>query len=139
MIYTSYFAQLRNLPDNVIPISICGKTPEFYKGLQYKRVAPKYGFFMEWKKNHDNDFYIEHYNDEVLSKLNPYGVVLELYDLLSDEQKQVLKSEGCQKWHSQKIHIALICYEKPGDFCHRHLLAKWLNAHGFECREWVKE
>lgn len=23
--------------------------------------------------------------------------------------------------------IALICYEKVGDFCHRHLVAKWLN------------
>ena len=23
--------------------------------------------------------------------------------------------------------VALCCFEKPGDFCHRHILAKWLN------------
>ena len=49
-IYTSYFAKLRSLPENIIPISICGKAPEWYTGLQYKKLAPKYGFFMEWKK-----------------------------------------------------------------------------------------
>lgn len=139
MIYTSYFAQIRNFPDNVIPISICGKAPAGYKGLQYKKVAPKYGFFMEWKKNHDNDFYIEHYEKEVLATLNPRGVVDELYDKLSDDLKAIIKAEGTYKARSQKVHIALICYEKPGDFCHRHLLADWLSAHGFECREWTKE
>ena len=39
-IYTSYFANLKNLPDNVCPISICGKAPDWYKGLQYKKLAP---------------------------------------------------------------------------------------------------
>ena len=58
-IYTSYFAKLRSLPENIVPISICGKAPDWYTGLQYKKLAPKYGFFMEWKKTHDNDYYIE--------------------------------------------------------------------------------
>lgn len=49
MIYKSYFAQLRNMPENVIPISICGKVPDWYDGLQYKKLAPKYGFFTEWE------------------------------------------------------------------------------------------
>lgn len=47
MIYTSYFAKLKSLPDNIVPISICGKTPDWYKGLQYKKLAPKYDFFCE--------------------------------------------------------------------------------------------
>lgn len=55
MIYTSYFAKLKSLPENIIPISICGKAPDWYKGLQYKKLAPKYDFFMEWKKNHDSE------------------------------------------------------------------------------------
>ena len=37
MIYTTYFAQLRNLPKNIIPISICAKAPSWYNGLQYKK------------------------------------------------------------------------------------------------------
>ena len=51
MIYTSYFAKLKSLPDNIIPISICGKAPKGYNGLQYKKLAPKYDFFMKWKEN----------------------------------------------------------------------------------------
>lgn len=51
MIYTTYFAKLRNLPSNIIPISICAKAPSWYTGLQYKKLAPKYNFFTEWKKH----------------------------------------------------------------------------------------
>lgn len=48
MFYTSYFANLKKLPDNVVPISICGKAPDWYSGLQYKKLAPKMG--MQWEK-----------------------------------------------------------------------------------------
>lgn len=47
MIFTTYFAKLKSLPSNTVPISICGKAPDWYKGLQYKKLAPKYRFFME--------------------------------------------------------------------------------------------
>lgn len=125
MIYTSYFAQLRNLPKNIIPISICGKAPEWYNGLQYKKLAPKYDFFMKWKETHDNNDYIKHFNKEVLNDLEASMVVAELKHL-------------CGKSMYSDIDIALICYEKPTEFCHRHLVAKWLRAGGFECKEWKK-
>lgn len=32
--------------------------------------------------------------------------------------------------------ICLICYEKPSDFCHRHLVADWLNKNGVKCKEY---
>ena len=48
MIFTSYFAKLSKLPSDVVLISICGKAPDWYTGLQYKKLAPKYQFFMEW-------------------------------------------------------------------------------------------
>ena len=32
--------------------------------------------------------------------------------------------------------VALCCYEKPGDFCHRHILAKWITENtGIEITE----
>lgn len=123
MIYTSYFAKLKSLPDNVIPISICGKAPDWYKGLQYKKLAPKYDFFMEWKKNHDNDYYIKCFNEQVLDKLDILTVIRDLIDL-------TISAEQINK------DICLICYEKPLDFCHRHLVAEWLRKNGFECEEW---
>lgn len=117
MIYTSYFAKLNKLPPDVVPISICGKAPAWYNGLQYKKLAPKYSFFSEWKKNGDNNYYIKHFNDEVLSTLSPQTVYNEL-----------LKLSGGKD-------IALICYEKPADFCHRHLVAEWLTTNGIKCDE----
>lgn len=31
MIYTSYFANVKNLPANIYPIAICGKSPNDWK------------------------------------------------------------------------------------------------------------
>ena len=78
MIYTSYFAKLKYLPENVIPISICAKAPDWYKGLQYKKLAPKYDSFIKWKENHDNDYYIKCFNEQVLNNLDPTRVYQEL-------------------------------------------------------------
>ena len=119
MIYTSYFDNLKNLPRYIVPISICGQAPDWYKGMQYKKLAPKYSFFMEWKKNQDNDYYIKHFNDEVLDNLNPHSVMFDLYNRVNEE-----------------YDICLICYERPDEFCHRHLVADWLNSAGYECKEW---
>ena len=121
MIYTSYFGRLKSLPNNIIPISICGKAPDWYKGLQYKKLAPKYNFFMKWKENHDNDYYIKCFNEQVLDKLVCCEVLEDLFALKSLEDKGK--------------DICLICYEKPTDFCHRHLVADWLNRNGYECKE----
>ena len=119
-IYTSYFAKLRSLPENIIPISICGKAPEWYTGLQYKKLAPKYGFFMEWKKNHDNNYYIEHFDSEVLNLLDAKTIYEELSKMSGEKD------------------VVLICYEKPSDFCHRHLVAKWLAKNGIPCEEYYE-
>lgn len=127
MIYTSYFAKLKNLPNNIIPISICAKVPSWYEGLQYKKLAPKYDFFMKWKENHDNDYYIKCFNEQVLNELNVLTVIKDLIDLIPQD---LISEQGLNKT------ICLVCYEKPSDFCHRHLVADWLNKNGFKCTEY---
>lgn len=119
-IFTSYYANIKNLPADIVPISIAGRCPEWYHGLEFKVLAPKIGFFMEWKKNHDNNFYISNFYSEVLDKLNPDEIIGKLY----------VKSGFAR-------NIALICYEKPGDFCHRHLVAKWLQDVGYDVQEFI--
>ena len=125
MIYTTYFAKLKSLPNDIIPISICGKAPIGYKGLEYKRLAPKYDFFKKWKQTGDNDYYIKCFIEQVLNPLKADKVVDELYSLAyqSVEAGQVVKD------------IALVCYEKPTDFCHRHLVSAWLYNSGWACDE----
>lgn len=78
---------------------------------------------MEWKKNHDNDYYIEHFQSEVLDGLDATNVILDF-------------SRMAYGFNVGENDIALICYEKPADFCHRHLVAEWLSQNGFKCEEW---
>ncbi len=110
-IYTSYFGKLNTIPIGAItPIAICGKVPEWYTGIHYKKLAPKYKFFQECKQNQDNDFYIQHFNDEVLASINAAAVY--------DELENLSNGNDC----------VLLCYEKSEDFCHRHLVADWLET-----------
>lgn len=123
MIYTSYFANLKKMPKDIIPIAICGKSPKGWKGLEYKKLAPKYWFFQVWKAIHWNEFYIYCYEKEVLDTLDPHEVVVELFRLAK------LKNPDVKD-------IVLVCFEKSGDFCHRHLDANWLNDYEYEVKEW---
>jgi len=121
-IYTSYFAKMKNIPEDIVRISICGKAPDWYEGIQYKKVAPKYGFFQEWKKNNDNCFYIKHFNSEVLDTLKAEEVYKDLEKLSGGED------------------CVLLCYEKSSDFCHRHLVGDWLEQKlGIDVKEYDYE
>lgn len=126
MLYTSYFAKLKKLKEyDIVPIAICGKSPDWYDGLQYKKLAPKKDFFLQWKQNHDNNFYIEHFDKEVLDTLDPKQVLDDLYALARQGKDNDFIPD-----------IALICYEKTDDFCHRHRVADWFNKNNIEIKEW---
>ena len=121
MIYTSYFANIKKMPANIVPISICGRAPDGYHGLQYRKLAPKFWFFKKWKLDQDCDFYITQFRQEVLKPVRSDVVEQELYSLAKSQD------------------IVLICYEKPTDFCHRHIVRQWLNDNGIKCEEYHSE
>ncbi len=113
--YTSYFAQLKNIKN---PIAICGKSPSWYKGSEYRILAPKFWFFDKYKKGEiDSEEYTKFYNAEVLSNLNPAKVYNDLFNFYKTED------------------FTLLCYEAPNDFCHRHLVSKWFNDNGYNIEE----
>lgn len=87
---------------------------------------------MKWKETHDNEYYIKHFQKDVLDNLEVVRVLHELHGLLPEEVKIQIQSSV---WSNTEWHIALICYEKPSDFCHRHLVADWLNKHGIKVEE----
>lgn len=124
MIYTTCFANLRNLPHNITPISICAKAPSWYNGLEYKNLAPSYDILIEWKSDPNEERYIRRFNDEILSKLN---------------QDEVINDLGFLCEFNQSKHIALVCYEKSDDFCHRHLVSEWLRNNDYNVEEFKKE
>jgi uncharacterized protein YeaO (DUF488 family) len=68
---------------------------------------------------------MEKYRDEILRKLSPIKVYEELIDTLNN---------------SDKHHLALLCYEKPRDPCHRRIVAEWLEkGNGISVPEFASE
>lgn len=105
--FTSYFAKLHCVNT---PLSISGRAPVFYRGPEYKVLAPKYSFWNAWKNGEiDNDGYVREYNRLVLSQLDP-----------AETYKHLTETYGAD--------VTLLCYEKPGDFCHRRLVADWFHS-----------
>ena len=133
MIYTSYFANLGKLPDNVVPISICAKNPGWYGGLHYYKLAPKYEVLYKWLTKHNEDDYIKEYTKTTLETLSIFKVLCYLQVMLYEEGYE----SQSPFWESPDLHVALICYEKPSEFCHRHLVAEWLRKDGIQCEEWA--
>jgi len=119
-IYTTYFSNVMNLPNTIVPISVALKPPKDWEGLQYQVLAPKEEFFYKWRESRDDEYYIKHFNSEVLENLDAIMIVEEL--------KRMTKGYDS---------IALVCYELPNEFCHRHLIAQWLRQSGFEIEEYT--
>lgn len=114
-IYTSYFANSRALGKaGVLQISIARYSPKWFYGPRYTDVAPT-GYMLSSACSHEE--YLKKY-DEILRRLNPEQVVGAIAGIANGRD------------------VALCCYEKPGDFCHRHLLAEWLTKNGYEIKEW---
>jgi len=127
--YTSYFANIKNLPNDFILIAICGKKPIWFNGLHYKKLAPSYDLFTKWKVNKDNDWYIKKFNIQ-LQQLNFTTVIYDLTSLAKQFNK-------CNNVNYN--NICLLCYESPNKFCHRHLVSKYLTDNNIKCIEYSKD
>lgn len=108
-IYTSYFGNIKRLGiEKIVPIGVALYTPKWYNGPELKLLAPR-GYMLA--KGISEQQYTQMYVGQVLSALNPSAVVRQI--------EQLAGGRDC----------VLLCYEKPGDFCHRHIIADWLNHH----------
>lgn len=127
-VWTSYYAKIDKLRQLGFRdfIAVSGWIPEFYREVMennpHKRLisfrrlvelSPKKEWFFDWKEGKlGNEEYIRLYYETVLNKLD------------FEQIKSFLNENS-----------VLLCYEKRGDFCHRHLISDWLNEHGIECAE----
>ena len=80
-----------------------------FKGKAIPQLAPKRAFWNVWHDNigkipeeQNTKYYIEQYYKQVLSKVN-------IEELLRDEKDPIL-----------------LCFEKGQNFCHRHVLAEYI-------------
>ncbi len=97
--HTSYFWRFYRSRSKR-PVSIALKTPEWFRGLRYPALAPREDMLhME-----EGDYRREY--QAILDKLDP---------------RQVYEDLG--------PNAILLCWEQPGAFCHRRLVAEWLEEH----------
>jgi hypothetical protein len=105
--FTSYFANLKKLPADLVPVSIARGSPRGFTGKKELRLAPTWAMLKLSKTEYDARF------AELLTQLDP----AELYAALGE-------------------NAVLLCWEKPGQACHRRLVAEWLERHlGLEVPE----
>ncbi|TFH08233.1 MAG: hypothetical protein E4H14_06820 [Candidatus Thorarchaeota archaeon] len=115
-LYTSYYARSGNHPD---AIAISAKAPQFYRGKFYSPLAPTWDLLRAYKSGEiDERGYTEWYLRLLIKdrKLTPEKVVDDLKD-----------------------GSIMLCYEGPGKFCHRHIVAEWLETAGVTVTEITPE
>lgn len=108
-LHTSYFAKNANNP-NAVSISV--SVPDWYHGRQNRLVAPGWSLVSSYK---DGKVTEEEYTEAYRAMLDKLGERLILASLKDGD--------------------VLLCWEKPTDFCHRHVLAQWLREHGHTVSE----
>jgi len=101
----------KNCKGNCLTVSISGDKGKSvnYEGEYFPLLAPKLSFWKIWHSNigiipeeENTMYYIEEYYKQVLSKLDP----MDIYNKLE--------------------YKILLCYEDNMAFCHRHIVAFWL-------------
>lgn len=110
--YTGYFAMIKKYLQSdpeLIPVAITRFTPSWFKGPTYLPLAPSSDLLLQYKDKRINvDQYVKEYNSYIYT-LDPISILCELSQ------------------YGNLDKIVLCCYEKSGEFCHRHLLARWLS------------
>ena len=107
MLHTSYFAKVRTFPSTLTPIGISLWPPHWFTGESYPLLSPSRDLLNAYKAGGCTQAeYRFRYYDETLSRLDPASVYKDL----------------CAKGED----VAILCYERTGEFCHRRLVAEWL-------------
>lgn len=96
-IKTSCFSIYKNKPEGV---AISRGVPKWFKGDKLMELCPSWALIKNTKLSEQE--WVEEYHKEVLCNLDPHGIAE--------------KVEG-------KV---LLCWEKPGEFCHRRVVAEWI-------------
>lgn len=123
LIYTGYYPMtLRMIDVGVVPVSISATQPGFWLDMpKMPELAPPAHLIYAWKNKliTERQFTVA-YSTEVLGKFGTAGE---------------LRVEILRRFYGNKP-VALVCWEKPEDFCHRFLVADCLSFAGEHVPEW---
>ncbi len=102
-IYTSYYSNVSKHVLSIRQIGVSATIPLYFEGSRREEYYPSWDLINGIKYGEITEEEFERaYREEVLSRLNPV-----------DEYEKLRGKVLC-------------CWEKKGDFCHRHIILKWL-------------
>ena len=109
MIYTGYYGGLTRIVGDIAKVQVSNSAP-VPVDIKFEKAIPDWAFI------------VKPYKDGLITK-EEYE---QRYTLQLDKFRENIL--GVIKYFSStdKDYI-LLCYEKPGDFCHRHILADYIN------------
>lgn len=117
-IYTSYFGNLKKLRANrILAISIAQYPPKFFNGPSIKELAPRGYMLSPTFPPHE---YEKIFKNEILGMLNQHSIVKKIEIITKNFETDL---------------VALCCFEKHQNECHREYVAEWLNKAGYEVVE----
>ena len=120
-LYVSYYGG-KSLPKDAYIVQISNSCP---KGMEPDaRLVSAYPSYNDMVNPHkkgeiDDNGYASRYNSQVLVPNR---------DRILSEVEQIRDKAGDRD-------VYFMCYEKPGDFCHRYLFSNFLNENGVACEE----
>ena len=110
-LYTSFFANLKNIPENIKPVSIAGFSPKWYNGDRFEALAPDKKLLWKAKQGKISE---KEYTKIYLAGINALFTPQSLIKKLTDQYNN--------------SDLVFLCFEKRGVFCHRRILADWIKS-----------
>jgi len=121
-IYTSHFSNKRLKNKEGIRISVCRSMQGYtfyHYNRWYKELAPDFEILKRFKSTGNRTQSTKDwFTQEYIRKLDELRNSGRLEGYIDELEKLV-----------QYNDVYLLCYEKPLEFCHRHILADYLNNH----------
>ena len=124
-IFTSYYAKFRELNPYVVCVQISTSKPSWF--TYAKESIPE--LFPGW---------------DLVNGIKSGNITeLEYESIYKDRLKGIDKEhilsviEEISKRNGGK-DVALLCYEKPGDFCHRHFVGEWLGIEEYNHDDYIQ-
>ena len=109
MIYTGYYSKIKEYADSGLTLlSISRTKPEFAKScIDIPQLFPSNKILWDYKKGKIDEM---EYTSKYLDQLNELGVdrIIKMIQIFGD-------------------NVVLLCWESPEKFCHRHILADYIN------------
>lgn len=122
-IYTSYYGRMKYLPKNIIPVCISLSMPKEIILPRIKQLMPSWDILNEYKHTGNKEVYTERFIKEILGKTSVQEIMRYIRWIANNYRA------------NPGYDICLMCYEKSDDFCHRHIVSKWLRENEIECEE----